>query len=76
MASGDYPDYVQLPKALYFRYAQEGALIELMTCLTKQIIPINGIDDVMNFSRVDGIYGIPFVRFAQPHIFLTREKTA
>ncbi|MGI5900432.1 MAG: hypothetical protein ACOX8S_11040 [Christensenellales bacterium] len=67
MASGSYPDYVQMPKSLYFRYAQEGALLKLDDLLNEADYP-NLMSDVdeqwWNFTRVDGdIYAIPFVRY-------------
>lgn len=78
MASGDYPDYVQLPKTLYFKYAQEGALLKLDDLLNETDYPnlMAGIDEkYWNFSRVDGsIYAIPFVRYdTTPYLSYARK---
>jgi putative aldouronate transport system substrate-binding protein len=78
MASGDYPDYVQLPKSLYFKYAQDGALLKLDELINETDYPnlMAGIDEqYWNFSRVDGgIYGVPFVRYdTTPYISYARK---
>ena len=46
MASGDLPDYVQLPKAQYFQYAQEGLLTQLDDLLNETDYPnlMAGVD--------------------------------
>ncbi len=77
MASGDLPDYVQLPKAQYFQYAQEGMLLQLDGLLNETDYPnlMAGVDEKFwNYSRVDGkIYAIPFSRYdTTPYISYAR----
>lgn len=78
MASGDLPDYVQLPKAQYFQYAQEGLLLQLDDLLNETDYPnlMAGVDEKFwDYSRVDGkIYAIPFSRYdTTPYISYARK---
>lgn len=78
MASGDLPDYVQLPKALYFQYAQEGLLTQLDDLLNETDYPnlMAGVDQKFwDYCRVDGkIYAIPFSRYdTTPYISYARK---
>jgi len=78
MASGDYPDYVQLSKSLYFKYAYDGALIKLDDLLNETDYPnlMAGVDEkYWNYSKIDGsIYGIPFVRYdTTPYLSYARK---
>lgn len=78
MASGDLPDYVQLPKSLYFQYAQEGLLQDLEGMLNETDYPnlMAGVEQKFwDYTRVDGkIYAIPFSRYdTTPYISYARK---
>ncbi len=78
MASGTMPDYVQLPKNLYFQYAQSDLLVKLDDMLNETNYPhlMSGIDEkYWEYTKVDGsIYAIPFCRYdTTPYLSMARK---
>ncbi len=78
MSSGALPDYVQLTKALYFQFAEQGILLQLDEMLDESEYPhlMSGIgQEEWEYSKVNGgIYGVPFVRYdTTPYISYARK---